>query len=114
MPAKRDDIVIEQGSTYRRVYQLLDTDLSGGSAKSEVRDRPGPDGNLLLSFDVTIDVQYTDDGRPVTLLTLVAESDVTTDLEPGEAVHDIKVTYENGESDRIIEGKVRITEQVTQ
>jgi len=120
MLAKRDDVIVPQGATYRRVYQLLDTDLTGYAVHSQFRDRPN--GTVLLDLShppvngsgITVDVQQTDDGRPITILTVLALQDLTTPLAPGTAVHDIKITSPGGEADRIVEGIVMITAEVTQ
>lgn len=118
MPAQRDDIRVKQGATYRRVYQLLDTDLTGAAARSQWK---ASDGTLLadLSYPpvdgsgITMELQYTDDGRPVTFLTVVAQDELTALLTAGIGAHDIKVTEQGGEADYLAEGTVTIVAQVT-
>lgn len=120
MPAQRDDIQIQQGSTYRRVYERIGEDLTGSSFHSQVRSAPG--GAVLLDLSsppvagsgITTELSYTDDGRPVTTITVVAQEDLTTPLVAGLAAYDLKVTSQGGEPDRLYEGKALITAQVTE
>lgn len=120
MPATRDDIRIRQGAAYRRVYEFIGVDLTGSLFRSQVRAAPGSDVLLDLASPpvdgsgITAELAYTDDGRPVTTVTVVAQDDLTALMTPGFAVHDIKVTYPNDEDDYLVEGKALITEQVTE
>lgn len=117
MPARRDDIVLEQGARFRRVYQFIRLDLTGDVLRMQVRAAPGDEVLIEVSSEsplatsrIEIDVGLSSAGERITTMAVVISEDLTAELSPGRLVYDIKsmVTF-----DRLIEGKALVTEQVT-
>lgn len=119
MPAKRDDsLVFEQGAVFRKSWSFLGLDLTGAVGHMQARDASG-----TLQLDVTyppvdgsgitIDVETSSTGEPVSTVTVVAQSDLTTLMTPGHVVFDIKLLNASDEDERIIEGSALVTPQVT-
>lgn len=120
MPAQIDtNVLIEQGSVFRRVYTFVGLDLTGATARMQVRTAPGSTVLLNLGMPpvsgsgIEIDVSETENGQVISTVTVTAEQDLTTALTPGAVVFDIKVTDASDEDDRVIEGNARVTAQVT-
>ena len=120
MSAIRDDgVIIEQGSVFRRSYAFNGLDLTGATARMEVRDVPG--GDILLAIGmppvdgsgIEIDVSTSSTNEVVSTVSLTALQDLTTDLVAGAVVMDVKVTSAAGEDSRLVEGRWRISAQVT-
>jgi len=119
MPSKRDDsLVFEQGAVFRKSWSFLGLDLTGAVGHMQVRDAAG-----VLQLDVTyppvdgsgitIDVETTESGEPISIVTAVAQSALTTPMTPGHVVFDVKLLDASDEDERLVEGNALVTAQVT-
>jgi hypothetical protein len=112
MPIKvtRNDITVQQGATYRQVYQRTTPEgeiivLSGYTAKASLKAKHS-DATSLLDFTCTI---TPSEGK----ITVSATSTQTAALEaPLDAVWDL-LLINGAEVERLVEGKAAITPGVT-
>ena len=115
--ARKYDLTIEQGATFKLtlIWKGEDKqplDLTGYTAALQVREAytsserlisltTAPNGGITLT---------PDQGR----IDVVIESAVTANLPaPKNGVYDLELTSPSGEITRLLEGKVRITPEVT-
>lgn len=138
MPAKTIDLLIEQGATFDLDFTWMDTvvasdgttsnvakDLTGCTARMQVRT--GYDRDVLL--EATTEDTITGDGAQITLgadgTVAVLISATVTDVAPiyatpeGQArfrkrgVYDLEVQWPDGRVDRVLEGKVTFSPNIT-
>ncbi len=109
-------IQMNQGETYTATVQWVGTNLSGASAKMQVRDKAG--GTVLATFSspssglvVTASV-VTAAGTGGTIgLTVPAATSAAWSFQ--HAVYDILVTLADTTTKRLLEGDIYIDPQVT-
>ena len=112
MPAINYDLLIEQGTTWSVTITLkkpttVPFDLTGFTARCQLR-RSYSASEVLVSPTTTIPDPKTD-GKIILSLT----STQTTGLEDGSAVYDVELVGPTGDVARILQGKVKITPEVT-
>lgn len=103
------NLAIYRGDTYRWQFKLWadadktqPVDLSGVTAKSELRDKSG--GSVLAVLDCTI----TDPN----IIDAVLDKEASA-LLPAKGVWDLQLTYGNGDVGTILAGSVAVTADVT-
>jgi hypothetical protein len=101
--AQRWDVVIQQGSTFERTLDFIDLDLDGMFFRGQIR-RSHEDPEVLADYEFTITLPNT--------LTVRLEAEQTELLPPGRLVHDIEA-FIPGYVARVLEGKVKVTPEVT-
>lgn len=112
MPAKVQDLVIEQGVTFSFPVKLaIDTagtpfSLTGWTGQSQAR-RNVRDSNVLFSFTVAI----SDPANGLFSLSLTA--DQTRGLNFNTAVYDVELTSPLGGVVRIMTGRLSLSREVT-
>jgi 4-hydroxybenzoate polyprenyltransferase len=112
MTAGTYDLVVEQGSTFNRTVTVQENsvakDLSGFIARAQIRKT-----YKSVAVLATIGVTITDAANGV--VTLIMTAAVTAALKTGNAVWDMEIDDQNATPlvTRILEGKVRITSEVT-
>lgn len=115
MTAGRFEMVIEQGATYRQIFEWRDEngnliDVTGMTAKMQIRrsyDNPAPMVTLTDSTGITLG------GVAGTVLVVITD-EITQTLSPSVAgVYDIELYSSDGAVERFLEGSVRVTSQVT-
>jgi hypothetical protein len=115
--ALRDDLVIPQGSTWNRSWDITDTagnpaTLTGWSAQSQIRPSPGA-ATLLFEWNTT-------SGPGIGVATITG-STVQIELTGIDSAlwaflsgsYDVYLTDTNGSPTRIVEGSVRVSPSVT-
>jgi hypothetical protein len=107
------NITIEQGATFSRTISLTDEDgvaidLTGASVAGQIRKDYTSD--TAYNFTLTI----TDEpGGEITWVLSAATSQDMPVSETDRYVYDVEVTYADGTIERILEGNVKLTPEVT-
>jgi hypothetical protein len=113
------NLIIFQGTTFRRVIRLQDTtvtpavpiDLSGATVRMHIRAAIS-DTATLLELNET-------NGRAVISdalngeITLLVTAAITAALDFLKAVYDLEIQYSNGTVDRVLQGGVTLSKEVT-
>lgn len=110
------NLTIYQGSTFKRILRLKDSndaaiDLSGATARMHVRATLA-DTATLLELNET-------NGRAVVSdavngeVTLFVTATVTAALDFSKAVYDLEIQYSDGTVDRVLQGGVTLSKEVT-
>lgn len=108
--AKRYDLHIEQGSTFSLEIECQDesggaVDLTGSSIAGQVRR------SYASAAPAAVFLGVVAPGRGLAELSLTAAQ--TAQMQPGRAVWDCELTFPGGTVQRLLEGSVRITPEVT-
>ena len=103
------NIVIDQGATFNTSVNLTDDygdlmDLTNYSASAQLRKHYT--SSNAVSFDVTL-------GGANGTITLGMSANTTSSLVAGRYVYDVELTNTTGSIERILEGIVSVTPQVT-
>lgn len=110
------DFTIYQGATFRPVIRLKDgdgnpVDLTGATVRMQIRLSHASSA-VLLALDedngralITDPVQGT--------ISLFVSADDTADLTFRSGVYDLEVEYVDGTVDRVLQGKVKLSPEVT-
>ena len=111
MPAVNYDLLIEQGTTWSVTVTLKKTnqspfDLTGYTGRCQIR-KTYTSTNILASPTVTI--PSGTDGKVVLSLTEAQ----TSSLPDTYAVYDVELVAPNGDVTRILQGKVKVSLEVT-
>lgn len=115
MTAGRFDLVIEQGATFRQLFEWHDecdnlVDVTGMTAKMQIRRSFDADAPMLTLTDTD---GITLGGALGTVLVVIAD-ELTAGLSTQVGgVYDIELHSSDGSTERFIEGKFRVTAQVT-
>ena len=107
--------VIEKGATYRHTLYWKDAlnvaiNLTGCTAKLQVRE-------TINSGVILLELSTTNSGLVITPLTgridLYVSDEATTTLVGIGGVYDLEIYFSNGDTTRLIEGKVTFKAEVT-
>lgn len=109
MGAARYAIRIEQGATWKPVLTLRDTDLTGYTARMQIR--PDIDSDTVL-LELTTSNGITIDG-PAGQITLHLTDVETTALDWREGVYDLELIAPSGDVQRLLKGPVEVDPEVT-
>lgn len=110
------DITIYQGATFKRIIRLKDSanvaiDLTGGAARMQIR-RVITDATPLIELAAANGrATIADAANGEVSLLIAAEDTSALDFERG--VYDLEIEYSDGTVDRVLEGKVRLSKEVT-
>jgi len=103
------DLAVYRGDTYRWQFKLWadadkisPVDLTGVTAKSELRDKSG--GTVLATLDCSIE--------DPNIIHAVLDKAASESL-PSKAVWDLQLTYPGGDVSTVLAGKVTVTADVT-
>lgn len=116
MSAGRYNFEIEEGATFTRTITYTDNedtaiDLDGSTVRMQIRDNySSPDAVISLSTPSTGITLSDETGKFIITMTATQ----TESLGIKQGVYDIEVEYDNGTVERILEGRVKISRQVTQ
>ena len=115
MSAGKYDITIEQGATFRLVAQWLDSDenpidLDGYSARMQIRPYAESD-EVFLTIDtgsnggITIESDWE--------ILIEVDATITETLDQYCGVYDLELESASGVVTRLLQGKVKISPEVT-
>jgi hypothetical protein len=116
MSAGRYNFEIEEGATFTRTITYTDNedtaiDLAGSTVRMQIRDNySAADAVISLSTPSTGITLSNETGK----FTITMTATQTESLGIKQGVYDIEVEYDNGTVERILEGRVKISRQVTQ
>lgn len=115
MAAGKLDLLIEQGADFEKILIWKDTnkelvDLTGFVAEMHIRSRKDSTSIIL---ELTSENGRIVLGGQTGQITVVIPSSITRDIEWSEAVYDLKLTSPGDKVERLLEGKVIISEAVT-
>ena len=106
MAAATRNIIIEKGATFSRTLALKDSegaavDLTDATVVAKFRQRPQDSDSVTFTTTVT---------SPATGGTIQWEiaDNVTVTLPTGDGQYDLTVTYADGTSQRLLEGKATV------
>ncbi|MEQ4716096.1 hypothetical protein [Nonomuraea sp. B19D2] len=106
-------LTLDQGATFRRVLRWLKgespVDLTGFSARMEIRDKAG--GSLLYRLDTTNGGISLGGAEGTVILHLPAATSAAWSWRTG--VYDLELIEPNGDVTRLIQGGVQINPEVT-
>jgi len=114
--AQKANLVIEQGSKYVQFIQVINADgsvkdLTGYSARMEVRPNAASDTVLLSASTDTGEISIN---APGGIVTITIGAAATTLLDWNTGVYDIEVyTVDPEEVLRILEGNIALSHEVT-
>lgn len=107
------DLVIEQGSTFDFTITIEDedgaVDLTGATARMQCRRTKSSDTTLFSLIEgsgITMD-------KPNGEIAIIITDEQTSAFEFQRGFYDLKVAYANGTVDRILEGRVSVSREVT-
>ena len=112
MAAGKYNMLIQQGVTYNQTITLKNAantaaiDISGSTASAMIRETY-QDPTPAAVFDCVIPVGT--DG----IIQIGLTPEQTASLSFDKGVYDIEITYSNGAKDRILQGNVVISKEVT-
>ena len=116
MSAGRYNFEIEEGATFTRTITYTDNantaiDLAESTVRMQIRDNYGATNAVIsLSTPSTGITLSSETGK----FTVTMTATQTESLGIKQGVYDIEVEYSNGTVERILEGRVKISKQVTQ
>lgn len=116
MSAGRYNFEIEEGATFTRTVTYTDNedtaiDLDAATVRMQIRDNYASENAVIsLSTPDTGITLSNETGK----FTISMTATQTESLGIKQGVYDIEVEYSNGTVERILEGRVKISRQVTQ
>jgi len=109
------NLTIYQGSTWRRVVRLATdagaVNLSGATVRMHLRATVAAPTTLLELTEANGRALITDAAAGE--ITLLIDAAATALLSFGRAVYDLEIEYAGGEVDRLLEGAVTLSKEVT-
>jgi hypothetical protein len=106
------NILIQQGSSYSQQLTIKQpdgtpVDLTGATVRSQVRERYD-DASPIVSFTTAIDADPT-----TGIFTLSLTDAQTAAFSFTKALYDIEIVYSDASVDRILQGNVILSKEVT-
>lgn len=110
------DLIIYQGSTFKRVIRLTDAtpaaiDLTGSTARMHIRQAI-TDATPMIELNEANGRALITDAAAGEITLLITDED-TAALDFTKGVYDLEVEYSDGTVDRVLEGKVKLSKEVT-
>lgn len=114
-PAKLK-LTIYQGATFKRILRVKDAagdpiDLTGASARMHVRENIADETPLLILDKDNARLVATDPEAGE--LTLLISAGDTAALAFQSGFYDLEIAYSNGTVDRLLEGTIKLSKEVT-
>lgn len=118
MAAGDYDIYVEQGADWELIVTIYDNagspvDITGATAAMQIRDRPS--GAIVA--EPTIEITDAENGEITLSLTATETAAISvmgaTSREVASYVYDLKVTHAGGEVERVLNGAVNVSPEVT-
>lgn len=116
MTPGRLDITIYQGATFKRIIRLKNSamaeiDLTGSTARMQIRQAI-TDATPLIELTAANDRATITDAANGEITLWIADED-TAELDFFKGVYDLEIEYSDGTVDRVLEGKVKLSKEVT-
>lgn len=110
MAAGKYNILVQQGATFFKQVSLKDVDgvpvdLTGATIQGQIRENYDSDTSIAFSTSIT------DEAGGVFTLTIADETTSTITFDRG--VYDVEVHYLDGTVDRLLQGSVVVSKEVT-
>lgn len=110
MAAQIVNLIVDQGSTFSTIIELVDANnnpllLAGYSGNSQIRKHYAS-VNISATFNVAVNASYG-------IVTLSLDANTTGSLYQGRYVYDVILTDIDGKIARVAEGQVTIIPSVT-
>ncbi len=106
------NIVIEQGATWRTTLTLTERDLTGCSARMQVRETAAsPSAVLSLTSAPGGGIVITP--GPPGVLDITISAAQTADMDWRRGVYDLELESAGGDVDRLLKGDVAVDPEVT-
>lgn len=124
MPAANYNFFIEQGATFKTEMVFKDesgnlTDLTGFTYAGQIRSKYDS-SSPVATFDITVANQTSDRGKIIIMLSSAATAAIpcspSTNTDPRPItryVYDIECTKTDGTVDRILQGVISVSPNVT-
>lgn len=122
MAAGSLDFSIEQGATFRRQLTIKDSDdnpvdLTGRTFRGKIKDKI--QGTEAVAFTFALANQITDPG--ILVMSLTATQTAAISVPKGsdasrtskQYIYDVEMVYGSGDVDRVLQGKVTVSAEVT-
>uniref|UniRef100_A0A6M3L3X6 Putative tail protein n=1 Tax=viral metagenome TaxID=1070528 RepID=A0A6M3L3X6_9ZZZZ len=111
------DFVMEQGGTFSRTFTYVDADsvavvLTGYTIEMKIREIH-ESSTVLLTATTEADARFVLSDPTAGEFTLTISATDTAALTFIQAVYDIKLTSPTGNVERLLEGSIKLTKQVT-
>jgi len=111
------DFVMEQGGTFSRTFTYVDADsvavvLTGYTIEMKIREIH-ESSTVLLTATTGADARFVLSDPTAGEFTLTISATDTAALTFIQAVYDIKLTSPTGNVERLLEGSIKLTKQVT-
>ncbi len=112
MPATVWNITIEQGATWETTLTLTDRDLTGCSARMQIRETiPSPSALLSLTSEPPAGITITP--GPPGIITVAISATQTAAMDWKHGVYDLELVTASGTVERLLKGDVTVDFEVT-
>lgn len=104
------NIIIDQGTTYKTPFSILEIDgtakdITGAIVRSQMRKSP----RSATAINFTAIIEDAVNGKVSMSLT----ANETSAIKPGRYVYDYEIEFLDGTVERVLEGQVTITPEIT-
>lgn len=115
MSAGKYNFEIEAGATFTRTITYKDSedtaiDLTGSEVRMQIRDNYGAGNPLVSLSSPSSGITFTSNTGEF-ILTITATQ--TESLNIRQGIYDIEIEYQSGTVERVLEGRVKVSPQVT-
>lgn len=116
MSAGKYNFEIEAGATFSRTITYKDSDndaidLSGSTVRMQIRNNYSSSDAAISLTTPSTGIAFTSNTGEFTITMTAAQTSAFTFRQ---GVYDIEIEYSGGTVERILEGRVKISSQVTQ
>jgi hypothetical protein len=112
VPATRWNVVIEQGATWTMALTMTDRDLTGCTARMQIRETiTSPTTLVSLTSDPEAGIAVTP--GPPGLVTITITATQTAAMTWDHGVYDLELVSLNGTVERLLKGDVTVDYEVT-
>ncbi|MFI6819280.1 hypothetical protein ACIBG7_43315 [Nonomuraea sp. NPDC050328] len=112
MPATPYNIAIEQGATYRTTLTLTGRDLTGCTARMQVRESVASPA-VLLELTSSPAAGITITPGPPGVIDIVITAAQTAAMTWWVGFYDLELVWPNGDVERLLKGAVTVDPEVT-
>lgn len=115
MSAGKYNFEIEAGATFTRTITYKDSedtaiDLTGADVRMQIRDSYGEGDPLVSLSSPSSGITFTSNTGEFVITITATQTD---NLNVRQGVYDIEIEYQSGTVERVLEGRVKVSPQVT-